>query len=225
MAEPFSEFDETEPDDADSFGFDATESTYYVTEKWITHTADAPWVRESTSRYGGRSGAAQRLLSSLSVGRTTYYFSGLDSTIDMLGESYVPIHYYLSSEASTLGALDEELVRSRQVILALGEDWDGENSPGYNSETWDRAAQLARVVCRELVYSLGSGLIVPTIGPAMGGSIDVYWNTPDVTLLLNVPSDPSESVVFSGRRGGDTLNGILESARTFHLAVWLAGVK
>ena len=120
--------------------------------------------------------------------------------------------------------LEDELERAKGVILGLPDDWDGEGAEPFTAEGFDRAAELTRSIISLSVEEFSGSLIVPTISPTPESSIDVYWNHPIVTLLLNVPCAPEKPPTFSGRRGTELLRGRLArvDSRVGYLAAWLA---
>jgi len=130
--------------------------------------------------------------------------------------------------------LEAEIIRARELILGLGDNWDDEGSPGYNERTFQLAAEFARDLVSQTTTEFSCSLIVPTIGPAAAGSIDVYWKATAVTLLVNVPAlvnthaDPNTLATYSGRREtGETTNGrvSINERRFGYLAAWLAGTR
>ena len=89
----------------------------------------------------------------------------------------------------------ERLDRSRGM-LALGDNWDDEGSPGYAEATWHRAAEI--VVGTATAYHRSGGGVVPlpVITKGEAGSIDVQWRTSTRNILISVPAEPDEAVSF-----------------------------
>ena len=75
-------------------------------------------------------------------------------------------------------------------------------SPHYSRATWDRAIQFVRLQWVEFVRLFREPMPIPTIQPGPNGSIDVFWETPDFDLLVNIPPDPLQEAEFSGDRNG-----------------------
>ena len=123
-----------------------------------------------------------------------------------------------------LAEVEEEIERASNAILSLEENWDGEGAPRFEEAAFQRAAELTRKLVTKTASEFAGPFIVPTLGPTVEGTIDVYWKTPAVTLLCNVPRDFSKPITFSGRRGTDTLTGRLapDGHHIGHLAAWLA---
>jgi hypothetical protein len=119
------------------------------------------------------------------------------------------------------GAL--EAIRRSHKILALGDDWDDEGSPRYLETTWLRATSLLLRLAKTARAHWGISLDVPLISPAQGGSLDLYWRTRVLSLLINVPESADEPATYYGERvEGDTICGqlVLASPRP-DLIAWL----
>lgn len=125
-----------------------------------------------------------------------------------------------------LAPLADEIERSRQ-ILDLEDNFDGEGSPAYSLDTWERATRflLANAVfafeCLDIVPP------VPDITPGPQGSIDIFWQSRSQELLLNVPADPSARASYYGDdRDASVMKGWLttedRSSTLLLLLYWLA---
>ena len=132
---------------------------------------------------------------------------------------------WLISHASVFREIESAIRESKRILQIEVAPDDGIDAP-YREETWKRATRL---LCQlgDLFWSETSSLIpVPSIGPADSGSIDLFWELGDLTLLINVPADDATTVTFYGRRfKGSKLSGSLSQADTepSHLTAWLAG--
>jgi hypothetical protein len=118
--------------------------------------------------------------------------------------------------------LDELIAHARQEILSLQYDWDDAGGAPINETTFERASDLLnRLAARAL--SSEEEFPLPTIRPASGGSIDLYWLEGGRTLLINIPATADAHATYSGRRGGDTAAGTIDlvRGRVSHLAAWL----
>ncbi len=93
--------------------------------------------------------------------------------------------------------LKAEIEQARR-ILELEDDWDGEGSPGYSEETFNRAVAFLTTYVEGLWESCGMPLPIPRIGPGPDGSIDLHWKQPSWELLVNIPTDPNEAASYSG---------------------------
>jgi hypothetical protein len=94
-----------------------------------------------------------------------------------------------------LSRVADRLERSR-AMLALGDDWDGEGSPGYAETTWHRAAEL--VVDGATAHHRQGNVDppLPIISKGDAGSIDIQWRTLHRNVLINVPAAPHEPATF-----------------------------
>ncbi len=88
--------------------------------------------------------------------------------------------------------LNDAIEESRQRILTLKEDWDGDGGKPYQEETWKRATTFIRKLSEKLWLDVGLKLPVPKICPGPGGSIDVHWKSQKYELLINVPENADE---------------------------------
>jgi len=160
-------------------------------------------------------------------GGTTAPYDYLSSSIQLvdLGTTFVPT---AAVGYSGCKEVELEIARARAVVLGLQDNWDGEGSPPYKKETFERAAEFTRELTAQVVSESAGSVLVPVIGPAMGGSVDLYWKSTAVTLLVNIPEDRTVLATYSGRRenGESTTGRVSERRETFrHLAVWLADAR
>lgn len=98
-------------------------------------------------------------------------------------------------------ALESAIDKSR-FILTLNDDYDGEGSPGYERQTWERAVALLRRTASEIPL-----VDMPTIGPGPDGSIDLYWKTDSYTLLLNIRPGSKDISYYGKNDDGLNLEG------------------
>jgi hypothetical protein len=118
------------------------------------------------------------------------------------------------------------LVGSSFHILEIQADADEGIDVGYLEQTLERATGLLRSLADLYWRSVGDYLPAPSIGPAVAGSIDLFWERSDLTLLINVPRDPGKAVTFFGRRlEGSKISGVLgqDDSEPRHLTGWLMG--
>lgn len=117
-----------------------------------------------------------------------------------------------------LSAIDE----SRR-ILDLPEDWDGEGSPAFMEDTWDRATDFL-LHCESVLWNGASrSLPAPQILPGPDSSIDIHWQSSRRELLINIPDHRDAPITFYGDDfGQDKRKGqIQEGAPDLDLLVWL----
>ena len=96
----------------------------------------------------------------------------------------------------------ETTINESRTILRLEDDFDGGGSPHYSEATWQRAVQFVRLQWEEYVRLFCEPMPLPAIQPGPHGSIDVFWDTLEFDLLVNIPSDPNQEAEFSGDRNG-----------------------
>jgi hypothetical protein len=87
---------------------------------------------------------------------------------------------------------------SSRWILDLPERFDGENSPRYDPQTWDRAIEFVRGVAATGKALGARYLPSPEVLPGPEGSIDIHWQTATFEMLVNVPANPEDPVAFYG---------------------------
>lgn len=100
-----------------------------------------------------------------------------------------------------LAALEAKIAASRR-ILALGDDWDDQGSPGYREDTWRRAVGAVKSSVAWLLKYHGLDVEPPKISPGPEGSIDIHWKTVYFELLINVPNDADQPADFYGDNYG-----------------------
>ena len=106
-------------------------------------------------------------------------------------------------------------------MLALEDDWDGEGSPSYQEETWKRAVTFLLENALSLWNEKGIRIQAPAIHNGPEGSIDLYWETADRKLLINVLADAQEAATFYGYDSRQEVKGILQlSAQNRWLILW-----
>ncbi len=76
----------------------------------------------------------------------------------------------------------EEAITESKSILLLEDDWDGEGGAKIEESTWLAATQFLT----RLDAQVQRGIPIPNIGPGPDGSIDVFWQKANLSLLLNV---------------------------------------
>ena|SRR5579863_1747211 len=89
---------------------------------------------------------------------------------------------------SSLNHVADAIEKSRWM-LELEDDWDGEGSPAYSTETWRRAASFLLKNALSLWQDRGARIDAPALHNGPEGSIDIYWETADRKLLINVSAN------------------------------------
>lgn len=85
-----------------------------------------------------------------------------------------------------------------ELELELEPDWDGQGSPPYSSDTWDRAATLLLTGAVDYLGQHHQTIPIPAFDNGPDGSIDIFWDLPDRQVLLNVPAELDSPVRYYG---------------------------
>ncbi|MBI2819318.1 MAG: hypothetical protein HYX73_04995 [Acidobacteria bacterium] len=145
-----------------------------------------------------------------------------DDKIEVFLDALAKSDVHVVGEVDIYEGLKAEIEQAKQ-ILELEDDWDGEGSPGYSADTFNRAISFLTMEAEGLWESWGIRLPVPRIGPGPEGSIDLHWKQPSWELLVNIPADANEMATFYGDNYGvQKIRGSLDP-RNFNLgiATWL----
>ncbi len=89
-------------------------------------------------------------------------------------------------------------IRQSRWMLELEPDWDGQGSPPYSSDTWDRAATLLLTGAVDYLGHHHQTIPIPAFDNGPEGSIDIFWDFPDGQVLLNVPAELDSPVRYYG---------------------------
>jgi hypothetical protein len=110
--------------------------------------------------------------------------------------------------SSANSGLRRVLGKARE-LTNLADDWDGEGSQGYSTDTLRRVRRflLAQSFLCKRFFQIT--LPTPQINPADQGSVDVFWRLPGRQLLLNFPKDEGSPITYYGRddEGKNTVTG------------------
>ena len=110
--------------------------------------------------------------------------------------------------------IESVIEKSKRLLMDVSEDYKP-----IEQETWNRAILFLRSLAVRSQKDRTVVLPVPHIGPGGDGSIDLYWNVDNGTLLINFPSD-SNLCTFYGDRGVTKLKGTMEvTGDTFKSAI------
>lgn len=117
----------------------------------------------------------------------------------------------------------EQAVDAFLPRLGLAQNWDGEQSPGYDESTLRAVKDFLLSTAKRAWIECGVGITAPELEPGPEGSIDVHWLLSDRELLLNVPNDTNNLATFYGDNlKGEVLKGTLYiSADNQWLLQWL----
>lgn len=126
------------------------------------------------------------------------------SLIENLDES----NFFNSRQYSIL---EDEISSSREHIISLKENWDGEGSQAFNIDLWDFATEFLIKFFYKFnrLYSLN--LEVPSILPVGDLSIDLHWKTEEMELTINFSEEYLNLPSFYGKDyKNNEIQGIIE---------------
>ena len=96
----------------------------------------------------------------------------------------------LHKKAKAIGDIRQTVDETKNHLLALEEDWDGEGAPAYQEKTIEAAANfLYELVEKSEALEATQVRILP----ASEGSIDIHWKSARFELLINFHPDGSVS--------------------------------
>lgn len=126
-------------------------------------------------------------------------------------------------DSSVFSSQIENAIEKSKSILQLLENWDGEGSPTYSKETWEKATRFVRKTAFQFKQESEKWVSPPKITPSHDGSIDVRWKISARSLLINFPADSNIPPSFFGSdKGTDTIKGTLNlSSQNHWLLKWL----
>jgi hypothetical protein len=122
----------------------------------------------------------------------------------------------------------EDAIAASKAILGLEANPTEGIAVAYTEATWERAVKLLRELADLFWQARGDFLPTPSIDPAAEGSIDLFWEFGDLTLLINIPSDPAQGATFFGRRlATSKIAGVIDrnDVEPRHITGWLAGAE
>jgi len=116
----------------------------------------------------------------------------------------------------------EEEIKAAVYILNIQDDEDSDEFVAYTQTTLSRAIEFLR---RQMIHAHSANVVgmgIPRICPADRGSIDLYWEKTDRTLLINFPPD-DDSASYYGRKPKSEISGRFDpSDPRAELVFWLA---
>jgi hypothetical protein len=115
----------------------------------------------------------------------------------------------------------EAEIEAAKFMLSIKGDLESDAFVPYTAETLSRVTGFLR---RLMIYAEGcnlGGFPTPQIGPADQGSIDLYWEAHDRSLLINF-SALHNSASFYGKKPKSEISGKFEPSEARpELAFWL----
>jgi hypothetical protein len=96
-----------------------------------------------------------------------------------------------------LSALREEIIES-QYMLQFEDNWDGEGSELYRTQTWINAVSFICNYANWVFDTYKQVIPSPNIYHGPNGSIDLYWEKETFNLLINLPKEDNGVASFYG---------------------------
>jgi hypothetical protein len=116
----------------------------------------------------------------------------------------------------------EDEIRSSRFILGLQNDFEEDHFEAYSETTWKRATNFFRRMAIHAISCRFFDVKLPTIGPAARGSIDIFWELSDRTLLINVPAGDGPATYYGMKLGSEISGRIDPNLARPELILWLA---
>lgn len=132
-------------------------------------------------------------------------------------------HNAVVAEENHWVVLQAAIDRGRSSVADVLDDEDLAVSPVVLAAVFDRASALTRQLWKAAL-DLGARPTTPVLSPLLEGSIDIYFRSSDLRLLVNVPGEMQDAT-FSGRRADGAIRGTLSANATSldYLGAWLLG--
>jgi hypothetical protein len=116
----------------------------------------------------------------------------------------------------------EDEINSANYIIEIKSDPELDSFVPYTTETLARATNFLRrlMIHAHTANVIGTG--VPRIGPAEDGSIDLFWEKGDRTLLVNFPAGENIGNYY-GKKPMSEISGKFDPSESRpELVFWLA---
>jgi hypothetical protein len=116
----------------------------------------------------------------------------------------------------------EEEIQAANYIQQIENDAEIDDFVPYSQETLSFATDFLR---RQMIHAHAANMIgmgIPQIGPADHGSVDLFWEKPDRTLLVNFPHS-GEAASYYGKKRTREISGRFDPSDSLpELVIWLA---
>ena|ERR1035437_5931168 len=126
-----------------------------------------------------------------------------------------------SPKALEWRAMEEE-IEAAKYILQIENNGETDYFVPYSRTTLACATDFLR---RQVIHAHSAhvvGMGVPQIGPADGGSVDLFWEKSDRTLLINFPSSGGLASYY-GKKPKSEISGRFDPSESrADLVIWLA---
>lgn len=130
-------------------------------------------------------------------------------------------HLFASIRREHLKELETEIERVEDLLRSQAEV-EHQGTP-VSRATFDRAIAFLKKESSQLWVRTGVTLPAPTMGLGPDGSIDLFWSSENVELLINVPADSEELATYYGTDNRQqTIKGYLNlSTYSPMVAAWI----
>ena len=101
----------------------------------------------------------------------------------------------------------------------MPDNWDDEGAKSISKKTFETANKFMTIQCERFMTSQigkmefkeAAAIVIPSINPVTDGSIDLYWETDNCRLLINIPASPDSTASFYGdNHKGVEIEGTLD---------------
>ncbi len=107
--------------------------------------------------------------------------------------------------------LNEEIIKSKDHILGLKNNWDGEGSKQFKKETLDLATNHLQKLSQRFFEAYKLIIHTPNIRPVADLSIDIQWKTEKMELTINFSDNLKEFPCFYGKdNDGNEIEGTID---------------
>jgi hypothetical protein len=117
--------------------------------------------------------------------------------------------------------MEEEIAAARYIVQIMN-DSEADDFVLYSEKTLSWATGF---LTRQMIYAHAASVVgigVPQIGPADSGSVDLFWEKSDRTLLVNFPSSGGLASYY-GKKPKSEISGRFDpSEARADLVIWLA---
>ena len=116
----------------------------------------------------------------------------------------------------------EDEIKAANYILQIENDAEADDFVSYSQETLNTATGFLR---RQMIHAHSArvvGMGVPQIGPADHGSIDLFWEKHDRTLLINFPPEGGAASYYGKKPKSEVSGRFDPSEARAELVFWLA---
>jgi len=88
---------------------------------------------------------------------------------------------------------------AKNNLLALEEGWDGEGSLPFLETTFLRAKRFIVQLFADFWIRNKQNLDVPALYPSSNGSIDIEWDTDNLSILITIPEKIFDQIGIFGK--------------------------